>query len=119
LTDGYDSVIGEHGSTLSGGQRQRIAIARAILKDPAILIMDEAMSQIDSESEAKIHRALQTFTEGRTTLVIAHRFSTVVSADTVVVMHDGKVVDVGGHDELVERCDVYRTLFETQLIGDG
>jgi len=119
IPGGYDAVIGEHGSTLSGGQRQRIAIARAILRDPAILILDEAMSQIDSESEAKIHDALQSVMTGRTTLVIAHRFSTVVNADSVVVMHDGRIVDTGSHDELVGRCGVYRTLFETQLIGDG
>ncbi len=118
MPEGYDTVIGEHGSTLSGGQRQRIAIARAILRDPAILILDEAMSQIDSESEAKINLALKTFMAGRTTLLIAHRFSTVISADTVVVLHDGRLIDAGKHEELVRRCDVYRTLFETQLIGD-
>ncbi|MFW6154033.1 MAG: ATP-binding cassette domain-containing protein [Planctomycetota bacterium] len=118
LPDGYDTVIAERGASLSGGQRQRIAIARAILRDPAILILDEAMSQIDSESEARIQQALHAFAEGRTTFVIAHRFSTVLSADTVVVMQDGTVVDVGRHEELVRRCEVYRTLFETQLLGD-
>ncbi len=117
IPGGYDAVVGEHGATLSGGQRQRIAIARAILRDPAILIFDEATSQIDSESEAKIHQALEQFMAGRTTLLIAHRFSTVVSADRVVVMADGRIVDIGKHDDLVRRCAVYRTLFETQLVG--
>ncbi|TFG88449.1 MAG: ATP-binding cassette domain-containing protein [Gemmatimonadales bacterium] len=117
MPEGYDTVVGERGSTLSGGQRQRIAIARAILRDPAILVFDEAMSQIDSESEAKIHQALQAFMAGRTTLLIAHRFSTVISADRVAVMVDGAIVDVGKHAELLGRCGVYRTLFETQLIG--
>ena len=118
LPDGYDAVVGEGGATLSGGQRQRIAIARAILRDPAILIFDEATSQIDSESEAKIHQALETFMAGRTTFLIAHRFSTVVSADRVAVMEDGRIVDAGPHAELLGRCKVYRTLFETQLISD-
>ncbi|NLF33142.1 MAG: ABC transporter ATP-binding protein [Planctomycetes bacterium] len=118
LPEGYDTVIAERGSSLSGGQRQRIAIARAILRNPAILILDEAMSQIDSESEAKIQQALNVFAEGRTTFVIAHRFSTVLSADTVVVMQDGAILDTGRHEELVTRCEAYRTLFETQLLGD-
>ncbi len=118
LPDGYDTVIAERGSSLSGGQRQRIAIARAIGRDPAILILDEAMSQIDSESEARIQQALDAFAQGRTTFVIAHRFSTVLAADTVVVMQDGSVVDVGRHQELLDRCATYRTLFETQLAGD-
>jgi len=118
MPDGYDTLIGERGSTLSGGQRQRIAIARAILRDPAILVFDEAMSQIDSESEAKIHQALQSFKAGRTTLLIAHRFSTVIGADRVAVMVDGAIVDVGSHADLLGRCEVYRTLFETQLIAD-
>ena len=117
IPGGYDAMIGERGSTLSGGQRQRIAIARAILRDPAIMIFDEAMSQIDSESEAKIHQALEAFMVGRTTLLIAHRFTTVTSADRVVVMDTGRIVDIGSHDELLERCKVYRALFDTQLTG--
>ena len=116
LLDGYETMVGEHGATLSGGQRQRIAIARAILRDPAILILDEAMSQIDSESESRIHKALEGFMAGRTTLLIAHRFSTVISADRVVVMEGGRIVDSGPHAELIQRCGVYKTLFETQLI---
>jgi len=117
MPDGYDTVVGERGSTLSGGQRQRIAIARVILRDPAILVFDEAMSQIDSESEARIHQALGAFMAGRTTLIIAHRFSTVVGADRVAVMVDGAIVDVGKHAELLGRCEVYKMLFHTQLVG--
>ncbi|NQU76406.1 MAG: ATP-binding cassette domain-containing protein [Planctomycetes bacterium] len=117
MPQGYDTIVGERGTTLSGGQRQRIAIARAILRDPTILIFDEAMSQIDSESEAKIHQAIEKFMAGRTTLLIAHRFNTVLSADRLVVMNDGQIIDVGGHAELLGRCAVYRALFETQLIA--
>ena len=117
LPDGYDTMVGEHGATLSGGQRQRIAIARVILRDPAILILDEAMSQIDSESESKIHQALESFMAGRTTVTIAHRFSTVIGADSVVVMEGGRIVDVGSHGELLARCRTYRLLFETQLVA--
>ncbi len=117
LPEGYDTMVGQHGATLSGGQRQRIAIARVILRDPAILILDEAMSQIDSESEAKIHQALETVMAGRTTLTIAHRFSTVMGADLVVVMEGGRVVDVGTHGELLARCRTYKLLFETQLVA--
>ena len=117
MPEAYNTMISERGATLSGGQRQRIAIARAIIRDPAILIFDEAMSQIDSESEAKIQQALETVMVGRTTLTIAHRFSTVINADRVVVMVDGRIVDVGKHAELLERCPTYRRLFETQLMG--
>jgi ABC-type multidrug transport system fused ATPase/permease subunit len=117
LPEGYDTMVGEHGATLSGGQRQRIAIARVILRDPSILILDEAMSQIDSESEAKIHQALEGFMAGRTTVTIAHRFSTVIGADCVVVMENGRIVDVGTHGELLARCRTYRLLFETQLVA--
>ncbi len=115
LADGYDTAIGEWGSRLSGGQRQRIAIARAILRDPTILILDEATSQIDSESEAKINHALAEFTAGRTTFVIAHRLSTVVGADLIVVMEDGRVASTGRHTELLETSDAYRVLCRTQL----
>lgn len=115
LPDGYDTVLGEGGSGLSGGQKQRLCIARAILRDPAILILDEATSQIDADSEAKINRALDSFRAGRTTFIIAHRLSTVVDSDMIVVMDAGQIVDRGTHAELLGRCDVYQTLTQTQL----
>jgi ATP-binding cassette, subfamily B, bacterial MsbA len=116
---GYDTEVGEQGLTLSGGQRQRIAIARAILRDPAILILDEATSMIDADSEAKIGAALEEFASGRTSLIVAHRLSTVVGADLIVVMDHGKVVDQGTHGELLERCEVYRLIARHQLIAGG
>jgi len=116
LPEGYDSTIGEHGSKFSGGQLQRIVIARAILKNPSILILDEAMSQVDADSEAKIHKALSELMHNRTCFVIAHRFSTVISADTIVVMDDGQIMAQGKHEELFQSCSVYRNLYETQLI---
>ncbi len=119
LPDGYDSQIGECGGRLSGGQRQRIAIARAILRDPAILILDEATSQIDSDSEAKIAAALRDFESGRTTFVIAHRLSTVVDADMIVVMEDGRIAAVGQHEPLLAESAAYRVLCQTQLGGAG
>lgn len=117
LPDGYDTIIGEHGSGFSGGQLQRIVIARAILKDPPILIFDEAMSQVDADSEAKIHKALSGLMAGRTCFVIAHRFSTVVSADTIAVMQDGQIIAQGSHNELFQDCLLYKNLYETQLLA--
>ena len=115
LPKGYDTVLGEGGSGLSGGQKQRLCIARAILRDPAILILDEATSQIDADSEAKINRAMDAFRAGRTTFIIAHRLSTVVDCDLIVVMDAGLIVDSGTHAELLDRCEIYRTLTHTQL----
>ncbi|HOD82828.1 MAG TPA: ABC transporter ATP-binding protein [Phycisphaerae bacterium] len=119
LPEAYETMVGEHGATLSGGQRQRIAIARAILRDPSILIFDEATSQIDSDSERKIHLAMEEFVKGRTTLMIAHRFATVLSADRIVVMSDGRILDSGTHAELLERCELYRHLYRTQFEASG
>ncbi len=119
LPDGYDTMVGEHGATLSGGQKQRITIARAILRDPAILIFDEAMSQVDADSERRIHEAMEEFVKGRTTLMIAHRFATVLSADRIIVMNEGRIVDIGPHEKLLERCDLYRHLYDTQFRDSG
>jgi len=110
LTDGYGSAVGPQGNRLSGGQRQRIALARAILRDPDILILDEATSQIDVESERLIHEVLEEFTRGRTALIITHRPSTLELADRIVVMESGRIVDVGTFSQLAERCDLFRRL---------
>jgi len=119
LPDGFNTLVGEYGATLSGGQKQRISIARAILRDPAILIFDEAMSQVDAESENRIHQTLAEFTKGRTTLLIAHRFATVLAADLIVVMNASAIIDSGTHQELLGRCDLYRTLYQTQFLDSG
>lgn len=119
LPRGYDAVIGEHGASLSGGQRQRLAIARAIIKDPAILILDEATSHLDSESERAIQEALNEFVVGRTTLVIAHRLSTVRRADRIVVLDQGEIAQVGSHDALLAQGGIYRRLYEQQLLANG
>ncbi len=119
LPQGYQTQVGQGGARLSGGQRQRIALARAILRDPAILILDEAMSQVDSDSEAKIALALEDFMRNRTTFIIAHRFSTVMSADTVVCLDAGRIVGCGTHAELFSSCAPYRRLYDTQLISQA
>jgi len=115
LPEGYDTVIGESGQRLSGGQRQRLAIARALLKNAPILILDEATSHLDSESEALVQKALYNLMQGRTTLVIAHRLSTVTRADRIVVLEDGRIVEEGSHRELLALGGSYKRLFELQF----
>ncbi|MDX1568635.1 MAG: ATP-binding cassette domain-containing protein, partial [Longimicrobiales bacterium] len=112
--EGYDTVVGERGVKLSGGQRQRVAIARAILADPRILILDEATSSLDSESEALIQDGLQKLRSGRTSFVIAHRLSTIRSADQILVLDDGRIVERGTHLELLDQGGLYRRLYEKQ-----
>ncbi len=115
LPDGYETVVGERGYRLSGGEKQRLAIARVILKDPRILILDEATSHLDSRSEALIQEALEHVMQGRTSLVIAHRLSTVLAADRILVVDEGRLVEQGTHEELLARDGLYRHLFQTQF----
>ena len=111
----YDAQIGERGLRLSGGERQRISIARAILKNAPILILDEATSSLDAESEALVQQALQNLMEGRTTIVIAHRLSTVRRADRIIVLEDGRIRESGTHEELVVRRGLYWKLYNLQF----
>jgi ABC-type multidrug transport system fused ATPase/permease subunit len=115
LEEGYATVIGERGVSLSGGQRQRLAIARAFLMDPRILIMDDATASVDAQTEHLIQAAMQKLCEGRTTFVIAQRFSTVQHADLILVLKKGRIVEQGRHDELVQRSGFYREIFEQQI----
>jgi ATP-binding cassette subfamily B protein len=119
LPDGYSTVVGERGYRLSGGEKQRIAIARVILKDPRILILDEATSHLDTRSEALIQEALERLMAERTSLVIAHRLSTVKAANRILVIDDGRLVEVGTHGELLEAGGLYRTLYETQFRAEA
>jgi ABC-type multidrug transport system fused ATPase/permease subunit len=115
LPEGYDTQIGERGVRLSGGQRQRLALARAILTDPRILILDEATSSVDAEAEYLIQQALEGVMRGRTSLVIAHRLSTIREADKIIALHDGRIREIGDHQELLERGGLYSQLYRRQL----
>jgi ATP-binding cassette subfamily B protein len=119
LPDGYDTLVGERGYRLSGGEKQRLAIARVILKDPCVLVLDEATSHLDSDSEALIQAALEPLFEGRTSLVIAHRLSTVLKADRILVLDQGRLVEQGTHFELMARDGLYAHLYETQFKSEA
>ena len=119
LPDGYETVVGERGYRLSGGEKQRIAIARVILKDPRVLILDEATSHLDAHAEALIQEALERVLEGRTSLVIAHRLSTILAADRILVMDGGVLAEVGSHDELLAADGLYASLYRTQFATNG
>jgi ATP-binding cassette, subfamily B, bacterial len=117
LPDGYDTVVGEHGNRLSGGQKQRVGIARALLKDSPILILDEATAALDAESEALVQRALGNAVQGRTTFIIAHRLATVVNADRIVVLRHGRIEEIGTHTGLIQSSGYYASLVSGQSEG--
>ena len=117
LEKGFDTLIGERGIKLSGGERQRVGIARALIKDPAILIFDEATSSLDASVEAEIRDAINEASQGRTTIIIAHRFSTIRYANRIIVMEEGQIAGQGKHEELYKSCLPYRKLVDHQLTG--
>jgi ATP-binding cassette, subfamily B, bacterial len=119
LPSGYDTIIGERGVTLSGGQRQRLAIARALLTDPRILILDDSTSAIDSATEDEIQKGIHRVMQGRTTLLITHRLSQIRRADRILVLRAGKLLDQGSHEELLMRCELYRRIFVRYSTGES
>ena len=114
--NGYDTLIGDRGCRLSGGQRQRISIARALLKNPAILLLDEATSALDTESERLVQDALDTLMKDRTTVVVAHRLSTIVNADKICVLNNGRIAEIGTHNELIGLGRIYKKLVDMQQV---
>jgi ATP-binding cassette subfamily B protein len=118
FTDGYNTVIGERGVTLSGGQRQRVAIARALIKNSPIMVLDDSVSAVDTKTEETILSNLKKVRKGKTTLIIAHRISTIQNSDKIIIVDDGAIVDIGSHDELVSRCDFYLDMVERQKLED-
>ncbi|MPN63481.1 putative multidrug export ATP-binding/permease protein [bioreactor metagenome] len=115
MPDGFDTYVGERGTLLSGGQKQRISIARIFLKNPPILILDEATSSLDSVTEAKIQSAFDSLARGRTTLIIAHRLSTIHAADRIIVINDSTITEQGAHEELMRKNGEYAELYRTQM----
>ena len=115
LPNKFETIIGENGVRLSGGEKQRLSIARAMLKKSSIILLDEATSSLDSETEAKIQEALKTLTKDKTTIVIAHRLSTVLNSNNIYVIDSGKIVDSGKHDELMKKSDLYKKFYEKQI----
>lgn len=115
LEDGFDTNVGERGVKLSGGQKQRISIARAFLKNPSILILDEATSALDNTTELLIQNALSELIKGRTTIIVAHRLSTIKNVDKILVVSNGKIVESGNHDELIKKNGIYHKLYSSQF----
>ena len=116
--DGYNTLVGERGLTLSGGQKQRTAIARAVIRNPRILVLDDALASVDTQTEDRILNHLREIMQGRTTIFISHRVSTVRNADRIAVLHDGAIVEYGTHDELIERNGYYTELYNKQLLEE-
>jgi subfamily B ATP-binding cassette protein MsbA len=115
LPNGFETMIGENGVKLSGGQKQRVSIARAILKDSPIILLDEATSSLDTESESKVQNAIMNLTKNKTTLVIAHRLSTIMNADQIFVLNNGEIISAGKHNELLKTSVIYKNLYNKQL----
>ncbi|MDH3495129.1 MAG: ATP-binding cassette domain-containing protein, partial [Acidobacteriota bacterium] len=118
FTNGYEQLVGERGITLSGGQKQRTAIARAIMRNPRILILDDALSAVDTLTEERILHGLRDVRVGRTTLVVSHRISTIKDADFICVLHDGEIIERGTHDELIALKGEYAALYQRQLLEE-
>ena len=117
LENKFDTIIGERGLKLSGGQRQRLCIARAIYKNPPILILDEATSSLDSESEKIVQNAIENVMENRTSIIIAHRLSTVINVDKIILINEGKIVGIGNHKDLIKNSEMYRKLIQMQNLN--